>query len=79
MLTNESGTSMAAPVAALASILWQKDVSKSADFIRSLIDATARPLGAKEDFGYGLIDCSYALKQYDEFRKNTREAGTKQM
>jgi hypothetical protein len=78
MLTNESGTSMAAPqVAALASILWQKDVSKSADFIRSLIDATARPLGAKEDFGYGLIDCSYALKQYDEFKEKYQEAGDK--
>lgn len=63
-----SGTSMAAPqVTGLASILWQKDLTKSNEFIRQLIDATAKDLGDKNIYGYGLIDCEYAVSQYDEF------------
>ncbi len=73
-----SGTSMAVPhVAGLASILWQKDTSKPADFIRQLIDATARECGTPEESGYGLIDCEYALEHYGEFEakygKNPKE------
>ncbi len=68
MITSYSGTSMAAPqVTALASILWQQDPSKSHNFIRGLIDATARSLGDSSKYGYGLIDCEYALNQYENF------------
>lgn len=63
-----SGTSMAVPhVTGLASLLWQKDVSKSADFIRQLMNATARECGSENTSGNGLIDCEYALEKYDEF------------
>lgn len=71
ILTNESGTSMAAPhVSALAALLWQQDKSKSADFIRKLITNTAHDLGESNKFGAGLIDCAYALQQYDNFSKS---------
>lgn len=63
-----SGTSMAVPhVVGLASILWQKDTSRTAGFIRSLIGATARECGTSGEYGHGLIDCEYALEHYDEF------------
>lgn len=69
-----SGTSMAVPhVVGLASILWQKDTSKSAGFIRKLLQATARECGTSSDCGYGLIDCEYALKNYDEFERQYEE------
>lgn len=63
-----SGTSMAVPhVTGLASVLWEKDTSKPADFIRQLIAASARTCGRPEECGYGLIDCEFALENYDEF------------
>lgn len=63
-----SGTSMAVPhVTGLASVLWEKDTSKPADFIRQLIAASARTCGKPEECGYGLIDCEFALENFDEF------------
>lgn len=64
------GTSMAAPhVAGVASVLWAKDRSKSNDFIKELLKASAKSMDdAKE--GNGLIDLDYALSVYDEFDKN---------
>lgn len=70
-----SGTSMAVPhVTGLASLLWQKDASKPADFIRQLIGATARECGPKYIYGHGLIDCEYALEKYGEFETLYKEA-----
>lgn len=70
ILTNASGTSMAAPhVSALAAILWQQDITKSADFIRELIKSTARSLGESNKYGAGLIDCVYAIEKYDDLSK----------
>ena len=64
-----SGTSMAAPhVTGVASILWQKDLSCSSDFIRKLLDISANLYGDKDEYGYGLIDLAYALEQYDAFK-----------
>ena len=61
-----SGTSMAAPhVTAVASLLWGKDLTKSAEFIRILLDESARDLGSETEAGYGLIDYAYAQKVYD--------------
>lgn len=69
-----SGSSMAVPhVVGLASLLWQKDTSKSAQFIRQLINSTAKNCGAREKYGFGLIDCEYALKQYDTFEQTYEE------
>ncbi len=64
-----SGTSMAAPhVTGVASILWQKDLSCSSEFIRKLLDISANLYGDREDYGYGVIDLEYALEQYDSFK-----------
>ena len=60
-----SGTSMAVPhVVGAASLLWQKDTNKSKDFIKDLLEESARNLGDKESYGNGLIDYEYAEKQY---------------
>lgn len=65
-----SGSSMAVPhVVGLASILWQKDTTKGADFIRGLIDVSANAVEGDESCEYGLIDCRYALDAYEEFEK----------
>ena len=65
-----SGTSLASPqVCALASLIWQKDMSVSADFVRGLIQESSNLYGDKEKYGNGLIDVSYALKEYDEYKK----------
>ncbi len=64
-----SGTSMAAPhVTGAASLLWQKDLSCSGDFIRKLLDISANLYGDRNEYGYGLIDLAYALEQYDAFK-----------
>lgn len=61
-----SGTSMAAPhVTAVASLLWGKNLSKSANFIRTLLDESARSLGSETESGFGLIDYKYAEQMYD--------------
>lgn len=60
-----SGTSMAVPhVVGAASLLWQKDTSKSKDLIKNLLEESARNVGDKESYGNGLIDYEYAEKQY---------------
>lgn len=62
------GTSMAAPhVAGAASILWAKDRSKSRDFIRALLNASAAAVGDTGKQGNGVVDLEYALSVYDEF------------
>lgn len=63
-----SGTSMAAPhVTGVASQLWQKDLSRSNDFIRQLIDYSANLYGDSNEYGNGLVDMKFALEQYDNF------------
>ena len=64
------GTSLAAPhVTAVASVLWQKDRSVSADFIRSLLAFTANQYGEDYEYGNGLVDLEFALSQFDAFRE----------
>lgn len=64
------GTSLAAPhVAGVASVLWQKDTSVSADFIRSLLAFTANQYGEDYEYGNGLVDLDFALGQYDAFKE----------
>ena len=76
-----SGTSMAVPqVTGLATLLWQKDLSQSADCIRKLMDVTANSLGEPELYGYGLIDCQEAIGKYHDFvtwyMEQKKEEGT---
>lgn len=61
------GTSISAPhVSAAASLLWAKDPTKSNDFIRQLLNQSARKL---EDVnsGNGLLDIKRAFEIYDGF------------
>ncbi len=71
--TASSGTSMAAPhVSAMAAVLWERDRSKSADFIRDLIESSANKI---QDSGttYGIADLGYSQEVYDEYAKNYKE------
>lgn len=67
-----NGTSLSAPhVAGAAAVLWAKDMSKSSDFIRQLLNASAnRSLGAAEEYGNGLLDVQHAFEIYQEFEAN---------
>ncbi len=66
-----SGTSLAAPqVAAVASLIWERDPGVSADFVRDLLKESANLYGEAESYGSGLVDAEYALGHYDEFKKN---------
>lgn len=64
-----TGTSLAAPqVAAVASLIWEKDPSVSADFVRELLKESSNLYGDSHSYGSGLVDAEYALKHYDEFK-----------
>ncbi len=66
------GTSMAAPhITGIASLLWAKDETKPADFVRDLIKASARIVDDEE---YGVADLSYALQIYDSFAEQYEES-----
>lgn len=74
-----SGTSMAAPhVTGIASLLWQKDLNVSADFIRALLCASANGYGESDSYGYGLVDYKYAEEIYESF-KASYQSDTKAM
>ncbi len=65
-----SGTSLAAPqIAAVASLIWQKDPNVSADFVRGLLNESANQYGKEEAYGNGLVDAEYALEHYDEYKE----------
>ena len=64
-----SGTSMAAPhVTGIASLLWERDQTVSAGFIRALLKASANRYGEENAYGCGLVDYAYAEKIYDSFK-----------
>lgn len=66
------GTSIAVPhVAGVASLLWEKDLSKSNEFIRQLINYSAKEI-SNTDY-CGLVDAEYALEIYDDFAANYTE------
>ena len=66
-----NGTSMAVPhVVGVAAKLWEKDRTKSADFIRQLMNASANSnCGDEKECGNGLIDYEQAVKIYDDFSR----------
>jgi len=71
------GTSMAVPhVVGVASLLWQKDLSVSHNFIRQLLNAGANECGDSNEYGNGLVDYEYSLKIYDQFQKEYKEEKT---
>lgn len=66
------GTSIAVPhVTGAASLLWEKDLTKSNAFIRSLLSQSAKDIEGTD--GYGLLDVEYALASYDAFAANYNE------
>ncbi len=68
-INGSSGTSIAAAqVSGIASKILEKDKSKSPDFVKSLIMASAKRVN---DRGVvtGSVDCEYALSIYDVFGK----------
>lgn len=63
------GTSIAVPfVTGVASLLWEKDLGKSNEFIRELINSSERNIEGSGECG--LVDAKYALEIYDEFEAN---------
>lgn len=72
-----SGTSMAAPhVSGVAALLWQKDLSMPAEFIREVLNKSANAYGIEDAYGNGLIDVEYALKYYSKWKKEFSKKGT---
>ena len=70
----ESGTSLAAPqVAGVASLIWEKDLDVSADFVRALLRESANAYGEADAYGNGLVDAEYALENYEAFKKQYQE------
>lgn len=70
----DSGTSLAAPqVAAVAAKIWSKDIKMSAEFVRQVLAKSANCYGDKDEYGYGLLDASYALKNYSKYKKEYKE------
>jgi len=62
------GTSIAVPhVVGAASLLWEKDTSKSSEFIRQLISRSAKNIENTDDCG--LLDIPRALAVYNDFEK----------
>lgn len=65
-MSTNSGTSYAAPyVTAIASLLWEKDLTCSSNFIRCVLDSSANLYGAVENYGYGLVDYQFAEAVYE--------------
>jgi len=63
------GTSIAVPhVVGVASLLWEKDLSKSNEFIRQLIDYSSKNISNTNECG--LIDAKQAVALYDDFTQN---------
>ena len=64
-----TGTSISAPhVVGAASLLWAKDKSVSADFIKELIIESSNETNIKKS-KKGIIDIDYAFEIYDDFKK----------
>lgn len=63
------GTSIAVPhVTGTAALLWERDLTKSNEFIRQLIRYSAIALPDTDDCG--LLDAAFALENYDCFAQN---------
>lgn len=61
-----TGTSIAVPhVVGVASVLWQKDKTKSAEFIKNLIIDSANK--SNKNLDKGIVDLKYALDIYDTY------------
>ncbi len=74
-LATHSGTSFAAPhVTAIASKLWEKDLTCSNKFIRCVLDISANMYGEIENCGYGLVDYDFACKVYEYLKPIAKDS-----
>lgn len=65
-VSTNSGTSYSAPyVTAVASLLWEKDLSCSNNFIRCILNCNANLYWNSEQYGYGLVDYEFASAIYE--------------
>ena len=63
-----NGTSIStAQVTGAASVLWEMNESKSAEFIRGLSKNTAQTMQESGISGSGLLDIENAVQSYEEF------------
>ena len=66
-----NGTSIAVPHAVgVASLLWQKDITKPAQFIRELMKTSSKTITDDNGDGYSYIDYTYAEEIYDDLYHN---------
>lgn len=72
------GTSIAVPhVTGAASLLWEKDLTKSNEFIRELLLQSAKDIEGTDECG--LLDVEYALASYKNFAAHYNEADNVQI
>ena len=70
-----SGTSLAVPhVVAAASLIWEKDLTVSNEFIRQLLLECANKTVCGKGSGEGILDISYAMEMYEEYKKEYKDA-----
>lgn len=74
------GSSLAcAQVSGAASLIWEKDRAKDAQFIRALLEGTANS-DIDPEYGRGLLDIEQALEEFDRFVPEEQEtAGEKRI
>lgn len=71
-----NGTSIAVPHAVgAASLLWQKDLTKPAQFIRDLMKISSKTIMDDNGDRYSYIDYTYAEEIYDDLYHNYKNKG----
>ncbi|MCI9412854.1 MAG: S8 family serine peptidase [Eubacterium sp.] len=71
-----NGTSIAVPHAVgAASLLWQKDLTKPAQFIRDLMKISSKTILDNNGDRYSYIDYTYAEEIYDDLYHNYKNKG----
>lgn len=71
-----NGTSMAVPHAVgVASLLWQKDITKPAKFIRELMKASSKTIADEDGETFSYIDYTYAEKIYEDIYRTYKNRG----
>lgn len=73
MMTCGGSSMAAAHVTGVAAALWQQDAAVSSEFIRKLMNVSARGYNDEEVYGYGLVDLKNAYKNYEDIKSSYEE------